>query len=395
MTTQPDGSTLPAWAGAIERMLQLGRTRGYLTYADIVECCPQPELQIADIDQLYAVLHAEGIQVSEHPEDADAPTDPAALQDEIIPELPDLADVALDDPVRMYLQEIGQVPLLTADQEVALAQQMESGVAARCALSRGEPGSIADRMTYEQQVARGNDARQHLIQANLRLVVSIAKKYTSYGLTMMDLVQEGNIGLMRAVEKFDYTKGHKFSTYATWWIRQAITRAIADQSRTIRLPVHMGEAISQVKRTSHRLQQVMQREPTPEEIADVMGISSVKVRRTLEASLQPLSLEMPVGQEGEGRMGDFIEDDRISTPSEAATVSLLREHLEEVLQKLPERERKIIQLRYGLRDGRYRTLEEVGLEFGITRERIRQIEAVALRKLRHPHLGKKLRGYLD
>jgi RNA polymerase primary sigma factor len=395
MTTQTDSSTPPPWAGAIEQMLRLGRARGYLTYADIVECCPQPELQIADIDQLYAVLHAEGIQVAERIEDAEAPADGTTLEDESLPELPDLADVSLDDPVRMYLQEIGQVPLLTADQEVALARQMELGVAARCALARGEFAPAAERQACEQQIARGNEARQHLIQANLRLVVSIAKKYTSYGLTMMDLMQEGNIGLMRAVEKFDYTKGHKFSTYATWWIRQAITRAIADQSRTIRLPVHMGEAISQVKRASHRLQQAMQREPTPEEIADVMGISSVKVRRTLEASMQPLSLEMPVGQEGEGRMGDFIEDDRISTPAEAATVSLLREHLEEVLQKLPERERKIIQLRYGLRDGRYRTLEEVGLEFGITRERIRQIEAVALRKLRHPHLGKKLRGYLD
>jgi RNA polymerase primary sigma factor len=345
------------------------------------------------VDQLYAALQAEGIRVVETP--AEITEAQPSLEDELLAELPDLADIALDDPVRMYLQEIGQVPLLSAEQEVTLAKQMESGDLARSCLDREEYQSWQERFGLEQQVNRGNDARQHLIQANLRLVVSIAKKYTSYGLTMMDLVQEGNIGLMRAVEKFDYTKGHKFSTYATWWIRQAITRAIADQSRTIRLPVHMGEAISQVKRTSHKLQQTMQREPTPEEIADAMGMSPNKVRRTLEASMHPLSLEMPVGQEGEGRMGDFIEDDRISTPADAAAASMLREQIEEVLQKLPERERKIIQLRYGLKDGRYRTLEEVGVEFGITRERIRQIEAVALRKLRHPHLGKKLRGYLD
>ncbi|HMO55852.1 MAG TPA: RNA polymerase sigma factor RpoD [Roseiflexaceae bacterium] len=396
MTTQTDETILQGWAHVIDQLLEVGRSQGYLTYSDILEALPNPELHVPDVDQLYAILQAEGIRVAENPGDTSNPLAAGeAEEDELLTELPDMTDVALDDPVRMYLQEIGQVPLLSAEQEVTLAKQMEAGALARCALNREEYGSWQERMMYEQHVVRGNEARQHLIQANLRLVVSIAKKYTSYGLTMMDLVQEGNIGLMRAVEKFDYTKGHKFSTYATWWIRQAITRAIADQSRTIRLPVHMGEAISQVKRTSHKLQQSMQREPTPEEIADAMGISSVKVRRTLEASMHPLSLEMPVGQEGEGRMGDFIEDDRISTPSDAATVSMLREHLEEVLQKLPERERKIIQLRYGLKDGRYRTLEEVGVEFGITRERIRQIEAVALRKLRHPHLGKKLRGYLD
>ncbi|MEI7644473.1 MAG: RNA polymerase sigma factor RpoD [Chloroflexales bacterium] len=376
----------------MERLLEMARARGYLTYNDILEAFPQPELHVADVDHLYATMQTEGLKVVEsvaeleanHPHDEDTLT-----------ELPDLADIAFDDPVRMYLQEIGQVPLLTAEKEVELAKGMESGDLARQRIDREEYETSRERIELERAYAHGCDSRQHLIQANLRLVVSIAKKYTSYGLTMMDLVQEGNIGLMRAVEKFDYTKGHKFSTYATWWIRQAITRAIADQSRTIRLPVHMGEAISQVKRTSHKLQQSMQREPTPEEIAEAMGISAGKVRRTLEASMHPLSLEMPVGQEGEGRMGDFIEDDRISTPSEAAAAAMLREQIEEVLQKLPERERKIIQLRYGLKDGRYRTLEEVGVEFGITRERIRQIEAVALRKLRHPHLGKKLRGYLD
>ena len=259
----------------------------------------------------------------------------------------------------------------------------------------GTDDSLVRRTPLDRVVADSELARQDLIQANLRLVVSIAKKYTSYGLTMMDLVQEGNIGLMKAVEKFDYTKGNKFSTYATWWIRQAITRSIADQSRTIRLPVHMGEAISQVKRTAHKLQQTLQREPTPEEIAEVMELTPAKVRRTLEASLQPMSLEMPVGQEGEGRMGDFIEDERIAGPAEAATSLMLRRELEEVLMSLPERERLIIQLRYGLSDGQYRTLEEVGDKFGITRERIRQIEAVALRKLRHPHRGKKLRGFLE
>jgi RNA polymerase primary sigma factor len=389
--TRPSGATTLSTP-----LLDQARAQGYLTYSEILEVYPQPELHVGELDQLYAVLQAESIRVVESVEELQqAQAEGESATDEALADLPDLSDVTLDDPVRMYLQEIGQVPLLTAEQEVELAKAMERGDAAQERLDAEDFGSWRERMGLEQHVARGNDARHHLIQANLRLVVSIAKKYTSYGLTMMDLVQEGNIGLMRAVEKFDYTKGHKFSTYATWWIRQAITRAIADQSRTIRLPVHMGEAISQVKRTSHKLQQTMQREPTPEEIADAMGINPNKVRRTLEASMHPLSLEMPVGQEGEGRMGDFIEDDRISTPVEAAAALMLREQIEEVLQKLPERERKIIQLRYGLKDGRYRTLEEVGVEFGITRERIRQIEAVALRKLRHPHLGKKLRGYLE
>jgi|ADGO01.1.fsa_nt_gi RNA polymerase sigma factor, sigma-70 family len=302
-----------------EQLVAMARGRGYLTYSDILEVYPQPELHVAEIDQLYAMLQAEGIKVVESL--AELEPNGTLSDDESLAELPDFTDIAFDDPVRMYLQEIGQVSLLTAEQEVELAKAMEAGDLARQRLEREEYESGQEKLALERAFAKGQDARQHLIQANLRLVVSIAKKYTSYGLTMMDLVQEGNIGLMRAVEKFDYTKGHKFSTYATWWIRQAITRAIADQSRTIRLPVHMGEAISQVKRTSHKLQQSMQREPTPEEIAEAMGIGAAKVRRTLEASMHPLSLEMPVGQEGEGRMGDFIEDDRISTPSEAAAAS--------------------------------------------------------------------------
>jgi len=378
----------------LDKLLEMAKRRGFVTDEEILVVFPEPELAIEDLDQLYATLGTEGIKIIETQVDSNSlpPLTPHAGDE--TPATAEPNDVAMDDPVRMYLQEIGQVKLLTAAEEVTLAKEMEAGHHARADIECGEL-SYHQRAEYQRLIDIGKDARRRLIQANLRLVVSIAKKYTSYGLTMMDLIQEGNIGLMRAVEKFDYTKGHKFSTYATWWIRQAITRAIADQSRTIRLPVHMGEAISQVKRTSHKLQQSMQRDPSAEEIADSMGISAGKVRRTLEASMHPLSLEMPVGQEGDGRMGDFIEDDRIATPADAATMTMLREQIEEVLYKLPERERKIVQLRYGLNDGKYRTLEEVGVEFGITRERIRQIEAVALRKLRHPHLGKKLRGYLE
>lgn len=350
----------------LDKLLELARRRGFVTEDEVFALFPEPERAVQEVDQLFALLGAEGIPVIETSADTAtfSPLIPHADADSH--SLPDLNEVALDDPVRMYLQEIGQVALLTAAEEVMLAKQMEAGHIARARLA-AEVLPCEQRYECEGLVETGKEARRRLIQANLRLVVSIAKKYTSYGLTMMDLIQEGNIGLMRAVEKFDYTKGHKFSTYATWWIRQAITRAIADQSRTIRLPVHMGEAISQVKRTSHRLQQSMQRDPSAEEIASEMGISAGKVRRTLEASMHPLSLEMPVGQEGDGRMGDFIEDDRIATPPEAATMTMLREQIEEVLDKLPERERKIVQLRYGLNDGKYRTLEEVGVEFSTLR----------------------------
>lgn len=299
-----------------------------------------------------------------------------------------------DDPVRMYLREIGRVSLLTHAEEMQLAQQVEQGDL--CA-ERLRSGDYSDEELCELQrlAAEGDAARQRLIQANLRLVVSIAKKYLGRGLSFLDLIQEGNIGLMRATEKFDYRKGFKFSTYATWWVRQAIIRSISDHGRTIRLPVHVGETINRVRRTAHQLQQVMGRDATPDEIGAALGISSDKVRRVIDAARQTVSLEMPVGNDGDAVLGDFIEDNTSTAPIDCANQQIIREQIDLVLQKLPERERKIIQLRYGLDDGRYRTLEEVGREFGITRECIRQIEAKVLRKLRHPHFGSNLRGYLE
>ncbi|HEX6290814.1 MAG TPA: RNA polymerase sigma factor RpoD [Herpetosiphonaceae bacterium] len=304
------------------------------------------------------------------------------------------SEPGLEDPIRLYLREIGRISLLTAAEEIQLAQQVERGALAYARLNE-DVFVREERSTLQHWAQEGEAARQHLINANLRLVVSIAKKYVGRGLSFLDLIQEGNIGLMRATEKFDYTKGYKFSTYATWWIRQAITRSISDQSRTIRLPVHVGETINRVKKTAHLLQQGLQREPTPEEIAREVGISEDKVRRVLEAARLPVSLEQPVGDDGDSVLGDFIEDDRSSTPIDSAAHQILREQIEGVLARLPERERKIIQLRYGLNDGRYRTLEEVGKEFGITRERIRQIESKVLRKLRHPSYGRTLRSYLE
>jgi RNA polymerase primary sigma factor len=306
----------------------------------------------------------------------------------------DREGIAIDDPVRIYLREIGRVHLLTAQEETQIAQQMERGLESAERLRNGDYAAD-EQGRYQRQKREGEAARERLIQANLRLVVSVAKKYLRHGMSMLDLIQEGNIGLMRATEKFDYRKGFKFSTYATWWIRQAITRSIADQSRTIRLPVHVGETINRIIRTSNRIQQTTGREPSPDEIAVELEIPVEKVRRVLDAARQTISLETPVGTEGDSVLADFIEDGKTAGPLESASQRILREQLEIVLNKLPERERKIIQLRYGLYDGRYRTLEEVGHEFGITRERIRQIEARVLRKLRHPHYGCSLRAYLD
>ncbi len=302
--------------------------------------------------------------------------------------------IGADDPVRIYLREIGRVHLLTAQEEMQIAQQIECGEEAAIRLNNHD-FNMSEQLHLQHRKREGEAARERLIQANLRLVVSIAKKYLRHGMSMLDLIQEGNIGLMRATEKFDYRRGFKFSTYATWWIRQAITRAIADQSRTIRLPVHVGETINRIIRTSNRIQQATGREPSPEEIATELGIPPEKVRRVLDASRQTISLEMPVGTEGDSVLADFIEDGKTVAPVESAAQRILSEQLAIVLDKLPERERRIIQLRYGLADGRYRTLEEVGREFGITRERIRQIEARVLRKLRHPAYGCSLRAYLD
>ncbi len=291
---------------------------------------------------------------------------------------------SLDDPVRMYLREIGRVPLLTAEEEVKLAQRMERGKAEHL---KANPS--------RRIIEDGEEAQRRLTEANLRLVVSVAKKYIGRGMSLLDLIQEGNIGLIRAVEKFDYTKGYKFSTYATWWIRQAITRAIADQARTIRIPVHMVETINRLIRISRRLLQDLGREPTSEEIAEQMEISAEKVREIIKVSQEPVSLETPIGEEEDSHLGDFIEDHTALAPAEAASHQLLKEQVEDVLDSLTERERKVLQLRFGLDDGRSRTLEEVGKEFHVTRERIRQIEAKALRKLRHPSRSRKLKDYLD
>lgn len=303
------------------------------------------------------------------------------------------------DPVRMYLKEIGKVPLLTASQEIDLAMKIEAGVAATEELERAEEEGLEldrremRRLTRVEQV--GIEAKQQLIEANLRLVVSIAKRYVGRGMLFLDLIQEGNLGLIRAVEKFDYTKGFKFSTYATWWIRQAITRAIADQARTIRIPVHMVETINKLVRIQRQLLQELGREPSPEEIGEKMGLSAERVREIQKISQEPVSLETPIGEEEDSQLGDFIEDDAAVVPPDAASFSMLQEQLGKVLDGLAERERKVISLRFGLEDGHPRTLEEVGREFGVTRERIRQIESKTLAKLRHPSRSSKLKDYLE
>ncbi|HYJ13725.1 MAG TPA: sigma-70 family RNA polymerase sigma factor [Thermomicrobiales bacterium] len=383
----------------IENLVEKGKDQGYLLSDDIIALFPHVEEQMDSIEDLYSALVAQGIEVldqkpavSVHVAPTPAPRSRSRAEPAVAMDDPFAAGVG--DSVRMYLHEIGETNLLTMQEEVWLATRMERGKAAEERL-KDRKAMPEDVWSLEADKQDGLDARAHLIQANLRLVVSVAKKYGGRGLSFLDLIQEGNIGLMKATDKFDYHRGFKFSTYATWWIRQAITRAISDQSRTIRLPVHVGETINRVKKTSHRLQQILEREPTHCEVARCMAVSEDKVRQVLDVARHPVSLEAPVGNEGDAFLGDFIEDDTMPAPIEVASQHLLKAQIVDALEKLSDRERKIVVLRYGLEDGRFRTLEEVGRDFGITRERIRQIEAKALRKLRHPGTSMQLQGYLD
>jgi RNA polymerase primary sigma factor len=377
-------------------LIEKGKDQGYLLSDDIIAAFPNAEEQMDTLEEFYSALVAQGIDVlDQQPVVEPEPVRPRReAHTTVKPAIDDTYATGVGDSVRLYLQEIGETNLLNMQEEVWLSTRMERGKLAeqRLADPKTDP---AEFYGLEADKQDGDAARAHLIQANLRLVVSVAKKYVGRGLSFLDLIQEGNIGLMKATDKFDYHRGFKFSTYATWWIRQAITRAISDQSRTIRLPVHVGETINRVKKTSHRLQQILEREPTQEEIARAMDISDDKVRQVLDVARHPVSLEAPVGSEGDAFLGDFIEDETMPAPLELASQQLLKAQIGDALDKLSERERRIIVLRYGLDDGRFRTLEEVGRDFGITRERIRQIEAKALRKLRHPSSSTQLRGYLD
>ena len=353
----------------VSSLLTKGRGNGgVLTYGELMTALQEQELTPDEIDDLYETFSNKGIEIVDDSNRAQAEVDEDKAEEEVDIDLRIPEGISIDDPVRMYLKEIGRVPLLSADEEIALAKRMEAG---------------------------DEEAQKELAEANLRLVVSIAKRYVGRGMLFLDLIQEGNLGLIKAVEKFDYNKGYKFSTYATWWIRQAITRAIADQARTIRIPVHMVETINKLIRVSRQLLQQLGREPSPEEIAEAMEISVERVREIMKIAQEPVSLETPIGEEEDSHLGDFIEDQDAPAPAEAASFMLLKEQLEEVLDTLTEREERVLRLRFGLDDGRARTLEEVGQNFGVTRERIRQIEAKALRKLRHPSRSRKLKDFLD
>ena len=384
-----------------------GKRKGRLEPAKLSEVVDPLDLDGDQMDRIYDSLADLGIDIvtedftNDIPEDMEpAMEEIAEIEEEELVDPNTLVDsFNIDDPVRMYLKEIGKVPLLTAAEEIDLAMKIEAGVAAAAELDKAEEEGRELERREKRRLGRveqvGIDAKQQLIEANLRLVVSIAKRYVGRGMLFLDLIQEGNLGLIRAVEKFDYTKGFKFSTYATWWIRQAITRAIADQARTIRIPVHMVETINKLVRIQRQLLQELGREPTPEEIGKEMGLPAERVREIQKISQEPVSLETPIGEEEDSQLGDFIEDDAAVVPPDAASFSMLQEQLSKVLDGLAERERKVISLRFGLEDGHPRTLEEVGREFGVTRERIRQIESKTLAKLRHPSRSSKLKDYLE
>ena len=393
-------------------LLAKGKKKGKLDSGELMETLDDLNLESEQMDQVYDSLEALSIDISNDEDilpdlvdEEPAAEEIAEVEEEELVDPNSLVNsFSIDDPVRMYLKEIGKVPLLNPDEEIVLAQAMSAGNEAKAKLDeleeRRRHGETPDITPEEEAQLRkvykkGESSKQKLAEANLRLVVSIAKRYVGRGMLFLDLIQEGNLGLIKAVEKFDYTKGYKFSTYATWWIRQAITRAIADQARTIRIPVHMVETINKVIRVSRQLLQELGHDPSPNEIAAEMGMPVEKVREILKIAQEPVSLETPIGEEEDSHLGDFIPDEGASEPSEAASFTLLKEQLMDVLSTLTPREEKVLKLRFGIEDGRTRTLEEVGKEFNVTRERIRQIEAKALRKLRHPSRSKKLKDFLN
>ena len=374
-------------------LIEKGKKKGVLTFKEISDAFEDIEVTPEEIERLYDIFEKESIELVE---DLDKELEEIEVSKEELEDLSVPEGINIDDHVKMYLKEIGKVNLLTPEEELSLAKRMADGETANEQLE--EIGEEIDEDTKKQidlLIADGEKAKKSLAEANLRLVVSIAKRYVGRGMLFLDLIQEGNLGLIKAVDKFDYTKGYKFSTYATWWIRQAITRAIADQARTIRIPVHMVETINKLVRVSRQLVQELGREPTPEELAKELNMPVDKVREISKISQEPVSLETPIGEEEDSHLGDFIPDEDAPAPSEAASFVLLKEQLGAVLETLSEREAKVLRLRFGLDDGRARTLEEVGKEFDVTRERIRQIEAKALRKLRHPSRSKKLKDFLD
>ena len=391
----------------LAELIERGKKKGSLSSSELMDVLEDMDLESDQMDKIYDTLENLGIDtvgedyIPDLPDDADPPLE--AMEDiseeEIVDPNSMVDSFGTDDPVRMYLKEIGKVNLLSSDEEIELAQAMDAGNAAKEQLAElqaaGEEIPAEVQAELDKAIKKGERAKQRLAEANLRLVVSIAKRYVGRGMQFLDLIQEGNLGLIKAVEKFDYTKGYKFSTYATWWIRQAITRAIADQARTIRIPVHMVETINKVIRVSRQLLQELGHDPTPEEIAEEMSMPVERVREILKIAQEPVSLETPIGEEEDSHLGDFIPDEDASEPAEAASFTLLKEQLVEVLSTLTPREEKVLKLRFGIEDGRTRTLEEVGKEFNVTRERIRQIEAKALRKLRHPSRSKKLKDFLN